>query len=297
MKRSATGWRPQELHFRHTTRNAGVFLILLSALVFSTAGLFTKGISADAWSIIFWRGLFASIFTMGYIFARGTFDKEVLAMGKSGWVVALLGASGTAAFIPAFKLTSIANVSLIYATAPFVAVAVAWAWFREKPRLVILLSSALAIVGVLIIVRGSIGGIRLKGDGLALFMTVLMSLIMVIYRRYPNTPAAGPSILSSLFLLPFGFYLGDPLAASFREVAIMAAFGMAFAIASVTLSEGARRVPPGETALLSALETPLAPVLAWLVLSELPTNATLVGGAVILLAVFGSQLVGLKTDV
>ena len=85
-------------------------------------------------------------------------------MGKSGWVVALLGASGTAAFIPAFKLTSIANVSLIYATAPFVAVAVAWAWFREKPRLVILLSSALAIVGVLIIVRGSIGGIRLKGD-------------------------------------------------------------------------------------------------------------------------------------
>ena len=33
-------------------------------------------------------------------------------MRSSGWAVAVIGASGTAAFIPAFKLTTMANVML-----------------------------------------------------------------------------------------------------------------------------------------------------------------------------------------
>jgi hypothetical protein len=34
-------------------RNAGVALVFASAMVFSTAGLFTKGVAADAWAVIF----------------------------------------------------------------------------------------------------------------------------------------------------------------------------------------------------------------------------------------------------
>jgi len=63
-----------------------------------------------------------------------------------------------------------------------------------------------------------------------------------------------------------------------------------FSAASVTLAEGAKRLPAAETALLSALETPLAPVWAWLMFSEIPAVLTLVGGAIVLLAVYGSQL-------
>ena len=36
----------------------GVLLVAVSAFFASTAGLFSKGIAADAWSIIFWRGVF-----------------------------------------------------------------------------------------------------------------------------------------------------------------------------------------------------------------------------------------------
>lgn len=62
----------------------GVILVLVSAVVFSTAGLFTKGVSADAWSVIFWRGLFAAIFSFVYILLKGTLKSETLRMGKSG---------------------------------------------------------------------------------------------------------------------------------------------------------------------------------------------------------------------
>ncbi len=105
----------------------GVFLVLISALVFSTAGVFTKGLHAEAWNIIFWRGLFAVIFTTAYAVWRGTLKAEFLGMGYSGWAAALVGASGTVAFISAFKLTTVANVSLIYAATSLLAALLAWA--------------------------------------------------------------------------------------------------------------------------------------------------------------------------
>ena len=138
------------------------------------------------------------------------------------------------------------------------------------------------------IVSGSIGDIGLFGDLLALWMTIAMASIMVIYRKYPETPGAGPSALQSILLLPVALVLGQPFAVDPGEILILAAFGLLFAIASVTLAEGAKRVPSGQTALLSALETPLAPVFAFLVFSEVPSHATLIGGTLVLVAVLVS---------
>ncbi|WP_299546558.1 hypothetical protein [uncultured Tateyamaria sp.] len=41
-------------------RKAGIVLVVVSAIVFSSAGVFTNGVSTDAWGIIFWRGVAAS---------------------------------------------------------------------------------------------------------------------------------------------------------------------------------------------------------------------------------------------
>ena len=271
-------------------RRTGVVLLIVSAATFSTAGIFTKGVEASAWSVIFWRGLFATLFTIFYVASKQRLDSEFRRMGWPGWAAAILGALGTIAFIPAFKLTTIANVSLIYATAPFAAAGISWLWFREKPTLVVMLASMFAVLGVALIVGGSIGELHLKGDILALWMTLMISTVMVVYRRYPETPAAGPAALSSIFLLPIAMFFGDPFSAPVHEIIIMSAFGLIFAVALVTLQEGARRLPSGEAALISSLETPLAPLWAWVILSELPALMTVIGGGIILIAIIGSQL-------
>jgi len=123
-------------------------------------------------------------------------------------------------------------------------------------------------------------------------MTTAMAAIIVIYRKYPDTPGPGPAVLQSVFLLPVAAMLGNPFDVARTEVYILAAFGLLFAIASVTLAEGAKRVPFGQTALLSCLETPLAPVFAFMLFTEIPSTATFLGGSVVLYAVLFSIRIG-----
>ncbi len=275
---------------QRSSRMTGIALVVISAIVFSTAGLFTRAVQAGAWDIIFWRGILAALFTTGYVLWRGTLRVEFLEMGWSGVAAGLTGAAATAAFIPAFKLTTIANVSLIYAACPLIAALMAWAWIGERLTVRVLAGCGLALAGVAVIVGGSLGGVHLTGDLLATGMTVGIAVMLVIYRRYPQTPAAGPAVLSSLVLLPFGVAFGAPFRQLLPEIGIMAAFGLIFAVASVTLGEGARRVPAGETGLLSSLEVCFAPLLAWFLLAEVPPVLTVAGGLLVLAGVLGTQI-------
>ncbi len=274
------------LQLKHKT---GVILVLISALVFSSAGIFTKGVETDAWGVIFWRGLTAAMFTLGYLIVRGELKKEISLFNGPALAVTVVMALGTVAFIPAFKLTSVANVALIYAAAPFITAAMAWTLIAERPTRIVLIASCAAFGGVCGIVAGSVGSGNLTGDLLAFWMTLMMSAAMVIYRRWPETTAALPAALSSLVLLPVAMIFGEPISAPTDELPVLVMFGLVFAVASVSLSEGARRLPSAETALLSALETPLAPALAFLLLHEVPAKATMVGGIVIFCAVIWSQ--------
>jgi len=280
------------LHNIQSDYYIGAFLVVISAVTFSTAGLFTKGVEAGSWDVIFWRGFFAAALTTIWTINRGTLRQNFFGMGYSGLAIAVVGALGTAAFIQSFKLTSIANVSLIYAASPLIAALLAWFFIGEKVSTRTMAGCAGALLGVAIIVSGSLGQISLKGDLLALWMTTVMASIMVIYRKYPDTPGAGPAVLSSLLLLPFAVKFGNPFDVNRTEVYILSAFGLLFAIASVTLAEGAKKVPSGQTALLSTLETPLAPVFAFILFTEIPNIATFFGGSVVLLAV----LISIRTN-
>lgn len=277
---------------RASAYQVGVVLLLVSAVVFSTVGIFTKSVTAGAWSIIFWRGVSAAAFTITYVFYKNRVRQEFHLMGKSGISVAIIGAAGTVALIPAFQYTSIANVSLIYASAPFIAAAIAWLWFKEKPTTQVIVSSVLAVVGVIVIFSGSVksgSSDYVRGDLLALWMTFAMALMIVVYRRYPNTPGPGPATLSSLLLCPLCLLLDNPFDESIRDIFVLIAFGLIFAIASVTLAEGAKRVPSGEATLISALETPLAPIWALIVFLEKPSLATVIGGSIVFFAILASQ--------
>ena len=280
-------------------RILGIWLLIISALFFSTAGVFSKGVSADAWTIIFWRGIFAAISALLYLLVIGRLRDEVRdfkmpAIALPAIALSVIYASGTAAFIPAFKLTSIANVALIWAAAPVLAGALSWWLFGQRVSLGFVLACMVVVGGTFVIVFGSFGGAGLVGDLLALWMTLMMVLIMMIYRRFPDTPATLPTVAASLLLMPMSLYFSEPLAAAPGEIGLMALFGITFVIASITLAQGSKFLLPGETALLSVSESPWAILLAILFLAEWPSMQTVIGGAIIMAAVLWYQVTALR---
>lgn len=275
---------------QQSAHRIGIGMMVLSALVFSTAGLFTKSVTAGAWEVIFWRGVFAALITGGFLIGRGQLRREWQNAGSAGWAVAVIGGLSTAMFIAAFKATSVANVALIYACAPMLTALFAWRAMREQMARPMVIGALGAFAGVAVLMAGSLGGLNLYGDLLALGMTIGMGTIIVIYRRFPNTPAALPMVGSSVLLLPACLWFGAPMAVAGSEIVLLAGFGAVFALASILLAQAAKRVPSGEAALLSTLEAPLAPFLAWIILAEVPPWTTFLGGAMIVLAVLASQL-------
>ena len=113
-------------------------------------------------------------------------------------------------------------------------------------------------------------------------MTFSLAAMMVISRRLPELPimaaAALSALLSGFAALPFA----EGLAVSGTDLGLLALFGLVNSALGLTLfSLGARFLPAVETALITALDAPLAPVWVFLVFAETPELATLGGGGIV----------------
>ncbi|MAC73632.1 MAG: hypothetical protein CMG96_09395 [Marinovum sp.] len=263
----------------------GAALIIVSAVLFSAAGALTKSVTATAWMIIFWCGLFAGILTLIVLVMSGQLLIQLRCLRWPALMASAFSLLGTIAFIPAFQMTSVAKVALIYATVPFMAAALGWAALGERPARRTAAAAVICFIGVAITFKNASFGSALAGDALAAFMTVMMADHMLIFRKYPDTPAGLTSVMSNLLVLPLAWIWISPLSIELPQLPLLVLFGAVTAGAFVTLSQGAKALPASLTALLSILETPLAPIWAWFILSEIPSNATLIGGAVIMFAV------------
>ena len=66
-------------------RHIGVMLILLSAFLYSPVGVFSKGVDADSWSIIFWRGAIAVPAGIFYLMLTGKLGNEWCRLWQQRW--------------------------------------------------------------------------------------------------------------------------------------------------------------------------------------------------------------------
>lgn len=274
----------------------GLILVTASAVAWSLAGLFTRAIPLDSWTILAWRGIFGSIgiAVAMMLFEGGIAWKSFRHMGRPGWLFVAVSSLGMVFFITALKETTVAHVAVIYATIPFVAAVVAWLAMGERSTLRAIVASIAAMGGVIIMVGLGTEG-SLLGDLLAFGMTLCMGVLMVIVRRSPEIsvmPAACVSaLLSSLICWP----LGNPLSVSAHDLLLIAMFGIlvsAVGLACFTL--GAKWLPPIETALIGSLDAPLAPFWIWLVFNEAPSKSTVIGGSIVFAAVVANVLAGTK---
>src|SRR5262245_24142080 len=274
--------------------NSGTALVLLSAFAFSTAGLFTRLIETDVWTMLFWRGLFGGLLIAGYVVWRDGGAGAMAALrriGRPGLIAAGCSTAATICFINALRQTSVADVLVINATAPFITAAMAWVWTGVVERRSTLVASAVALLGVVVMVVPTLGTGQVLGNLLALAMTVLISGMMVVMRHHRAVcmlPAAALSaFLCALVVWPWA----HPLSVTASDFGWLVLFGTTqFGLGQLLLTIGLRAISATRSALIGDLETPLAPALVWMVLGEVPAVMTCVGGAIVLAAVFGDMI-------
>lgn len=269
------------------SHRTGVLMVFIAAIGWSTSGLFTRAIHVDTATIILWRGLAgASGLVALILLLQGRHGLRAFAhLGWAGAGYALASGLGMLCFIGALKNTSVAHVAIIYATVPFAAAALGWAFLNEKPSVAAMLASSLALVGAVVMVGLGQDGQAL-GDILAVGMVLCSAAMMAIARANPDMPtlAAGAvsAIWAPLVCIPFASTAGLD-AGTFG---LLAAFGLInTTLALAVFIIGSRHLPAVETALISALETPMTPLWVWLVYAETPSRFTLIGGLIVLIAV------------
>jgi drug/metabolite transporter (DMT)-like permease len=275
----------------------GDLLILTSAVVFSSAGYFTRLIPQDVWTVLFWRGLFGGLFIAGYIVAshirshRGATFDAIRSIGRIGLFAAACSATSTICFVNALRLTTVADVNIIYATAPFVTALLAWLGTGARERRSTLLASLVALLGVTITFNAARLDGHLLGDLLAVVMTLLMSAMMVVIRHHRGVSMLPASCLSAFLGALAALPAAHPATAFGPHFIWFVLFGTTqFGLGLLLLTIGTRLISATRSALIYAIEVPLACIWVWLAFGEVPSMASIAGGAIVMFAVLGNLI-------
>ncbi|MBC7313042.1 MAG: DMT family transporter [Rhizobium sp.] len=275
----------------------GIALVLGSALAWSYGGAIQRFIGlSDGWAIVFWRCLFGGLFLLAFMLIRDGFAGTIRlfrAMGWPGLMVAIGFAAVSTCFVLAVSMTAVANVVLFMAGIPLFAALLARVVLREPITAVTWGAIGAVIIGVAIMVSASIGeGGSLLGLALAASIPVIFACMTVLTRRHPDirmTPAAstGCFIAAGIAATQAGSF-----AVGAQDLALLFAFGaLNLGLGMAMYVTGARMIPSALAALLGTTEMILAPV--WMVLlhQEVPSGRTMIGGAIVLAALF-TYLIG-----
>ncbi|KQW29208.1 hypothetical protein ASE36_12205 [Rhizobium sp. Root274] len=277
----------------------GLVAVTTATVALSTAGLMTRLVSIDGPTLLFLRGVIAGLFLFVCLLvtARGRVVAEFVRLGWSGLLIGATSSACAVLFIGALYTTSVAHVAIIFATCPFLAAGLGFLLLGERPGRVALIASGVAMVGVAIMIGSGEEG-ALLGDLLAFAMTGMVALWTVLIRRHPDKPALPCTVVSCFLSAAVALPFATPFAASAHDLSVVLGFGVfAFSLGFLLLTIGARDVPPVESALIGALDAPLAPFWVWLVVGDLPAPATLIGGVVVLAAVTGHVLMANRAPV
>lgn len=277
----------------------GVALVAAATLSWSLTGFFTRVLGTDLFTTLAGRSAFGMVFlTILFVAQEGRASLRVFAsMGRMGIAQAIASVICAFATIASLYNTSVADNAVIGATSPFAAAILARIFLGERVPLRTLVAGAVSLIGVGVVVSGSLGHGRLFGDALAVVMMLAFAAMIVIARAAPAMPVAPPNILA----VAMNFVLAAPFArlAGVAPVdwGLLAAFGFTnFLLAGMLFLAGSRRIPAAESALIVALDLVFGPSVVWAAFGEAPTTEGLIGGAIVLAAVVGHVAAGTRRN-
>ena len=267
-------------------RVRGRLYVASAAVAWSTAGVLQRELSTDVAAQIAGRALFAFLGVLLWVVVteRGRTLAAFREIGRGGMLVVASLAVSSASFFVALNHASVASVLFMQALSPILAAAFGTV-LGDPVRRRTWIAMAVAVAGVAVMVGGP-GSPSGTGLALSFVMTLSFAAAIVATRHHREVSMAPAMCLSQLLVFACSAPFTSPSTAGGRDVLLLATLGITqIGLGLVLLTIGARLIPAGEVALITLLEIVLGPLWVWIALSEHPSTATLVGGAVVLGAV------------
>ncbi|KQQ93532.1 multidrug DMT transporter permease [Leifsonia sp. Leaf325] len=289
---------------RISSTASGLAIAVIAAASFGTSGVLMKPLLEAGWSpaaAVTARAIGGAIILLPItlIALRGKWD----ALWRARWRVLIMGVVGVAStqffYFAAIRTVPVSTAILIELLAPLLLVGVVWARTLRMPKPLVLAGSALAIVGlVMVIGPGSIGA----PDPIGLLFSVLAMVACAVYFVIAARPSDGLppvafagvglvigaltlSVLALIGVLPFTATFGDlPLLGAMLPwwVPLLFVAVVSTALAYVAGITAAESLGSRLASFAGLLEVVFAALFAWILLGEALAPLQLLGGALIL---------------
>lgn len=284
------------------SHRGAVILMIVTATLWSIAGVFTRHLdSAKGFEVTFWRSLFAAVFVMVVMlkqYGRG-FVPRLRLLGKLGFLSGCMWATMYSCFMIAMTMTTVANTSIMESLAPLFTAFLAWMILRERIPARTWWAIAAACLGMGWMFAGSLSEVDqrgLLGMLIALGVPVAASVNVILMKKGGHAVDLIPAVflggsISALVMLPFAL----PLQASLHDVLLLAILGFfQLGLPCMLMVRASASLSAPEISLLCLLEVLLAPIWAWLGAGEIPAQATITGGAIVLIALILNELASMR---
>ena len=278
----------------------GILQLVASGFFLSTSGIALRIIEqADGWQILFYRSLALSVtILLILVFQKGSrvFD-EFRGLEWNDCLLAVFLGTGFVAYVFALLYNTVANALFIFSCAPFVAGFLGWILLGERVATRTWFAIGAAMAGLTVMIGSELAVSRYLGTLIALWIPIAYaaSIIAVRSSKRENMLAAlclaglVSGGLSAIFVTDYALTLQDLIISLYLGV-----FQVGVGFTLVVL--GTRYVPAAQVGLLAMVEPVLAPIWVWMGVGEVPGLATIVGGAIIFLAITIDGILNIKSS-
>lgn len=284
------------------THRKAVWMMVLAATLWSIAGVVTRQLeAARSFEVTFWRSAFnalALVVLLSWMRGPRELWQSLKGGGRALWLSGVCWCVMFTAFMVALTLTSVANVLVTMAIGPLLTALMSRLVLGH--RLAARTWGAIALAGVGIAwMYGhefTLGGPQqMLGTAVALAVPIAAAVNWTVLQHMRSQNGGGADMLPAVLVgavvcAAITLPLAWPFAASAHDVGWLALLGVVQLAVPCLLAVAAARVLSGpEISLLGLLEVVLGVAWAWLGAGEQPSQAVLVGGALVLLALAGNE--------
>ncbi len=240
------------------TRLAGVLLTLFGVIVVSPDSVLIRLINADIWTILVCRSLLGAVglLVISVVMEKPIGLKGFRRIGIPGLALSASYVGCTMCFVYAVTHTTVANALVIMSISP--------------------------VLGALM---SRLNTDSITGDVAALGAAFLLATKFVIVRGSKEISMVPAVVIGCLLTGLIAAPMALPLSLTPQGFLFALLLGLVLVPLGTTMTTlGPRYLLVPESGLIMLLEVLLAPLWAWLIIREIPSDQTLVGGIVILLA-------------